>query len=54
MFTIHLEEVVYFLGTIIKYLVWVMKKGQKLKDTDKNWAEKLLPEKYMLDCGGAV
>lgn len=37
-----------------KYLVWVMKKGQKLKDTDKNWAEKLLPEKYMLDCGGAV
>lgn len=37
-----------------KYLVWVMKKGQKLKDTDKNWAEKRLPEKYMLDCGGAV
>ena len=37
-----------------KYLVWVMKKGQKLKDTDKSWAEKLLPEKYMLECGGAV
>ena len=37
-----------------KYLVWVMKKGQKLKDTDKSWTEKLLPEKYMLDCGGAV
>lgn len=27
-----------------KYLVWVMKEGQRIKDTDENWAEKLLPE----------
>lgn len=26
-----------------KYLVWVMKEGQRIKDTDENWAEKLLP-----------
>ena len=26
-----------------KYLVCVMKEGQRLKDTDENWAEKLLP-----------
>ena len=36
------------------YLIWVMKEGQRIKDTDKSWAETLLPEKYMLDCGGAV
>ena len=29
-----------------KYLVCVMREGQKLKNTDNNWAEKLLPENY--------